>query len=219
MFVEHKRSNVIGSIWIILTFLLVQVLSFVGVIILSGLDPSYSLYAIIGANLLGAFLVLYLNHRFNIIYAFEMNSDPMPKVIGWGLIGTLMAYFSQVIIVMIEIVLLGEPNVSANTESIMHVISSNPLFVLLPVITAPIIEEFVFRKAINGLLVGKIGWIGGAVISSLLFAFVHFDGMILTYAVMGLIFSYVYYKTNNIWAPIIAHMGLNLLATILNLLA
>lgn len=215
---EHKRSNVIGAISIILTFLLVQVLSLVGVFLLSGLDPSYSLYAIISANLLGAFLVLYLNYRFNIIYFFEMNTEPIPKVITWGLIGTLLAYFSQILIVMFEIVLLGEPNVSANTESIMQVISSNPLFVLLPVLTAPIIEELVFRKAINGLLVSKIGWIGGAVVSSLLFAFVHFDGMILTYAVMGLIFSYVYYKTNNIWAPIIAHMGLNLLATVLNLM-
>lgn len=215
---KAKRSNVIGAIGIILTFIAVQLLGLVAVLVMSSLAPSYSLYAVMVINLIGALFALYLNYWYRITYDFEKNANPLASVITWGLIGTLLAYLSQVIIVMAEIILFGQPSVSANTESIMQVISGNPLFMLIPVISAPIIEELVFRKAINGLLVGKIGWIGGSVISSLLFAFVHFDGMILTYAVMGLIFSFVYYKTNNIWSPIIAHMGLNILATVLNLM-
>lgn len=215
---KEKRSNVIGAIGIILTFIAVQLLGLVAVLVMSSLAPSYSLYAVMVINLIGALFALYLNYWYRITYDFEKNANPLASVITWGLIGTLLAYLSQVIIVMAEIILFGQPSVSANTESIMQVISGNPLFMLIPVISAPIIEELVFRKAINGLLVGKIGWIGGSVISSLLFAFVHFDGMILTYAVMGLIFSFVYYKTNNIWSPIIAHMGLNILATVLNLM-
>lgn len=214
---DNRRSNVIGAITIIFCFIIIQVASFIAIMLFAHQPPEYQLYAVIGINLLGAFGALWLNYHFKIFYSFE-ESFKFFDLIKWGLIGTLLAYISQVLIVSLEIILFGEPSVSANTESIMQIISNNPLFVLLPIISAPIIEELVFRKAINGLLVDKIGWIGSAVISSLLFAFIHFDGMILTYAVMGLVFSFIYYKTNNIWGPIFAHMGLNLFATLLNLL-
>lgn len=214
---ENKRSNVIGAISIILCFIAIQGVSFLSILLLANQPPAYQLYTVMAINLLGAFGALWLNYHFNITYTFEKRSK-LFDLIKWGISGTIMSYLVQVLIISIEITLFGEPSVSANTESIIQTISSNPLFILLPIISAPIIEELVFRKAINGLLVDKIGWIGAAVISSLLFAIVHFDGLILTYAAMGLILSYVYHQSNNIWGPILAHMGFNLFATLMNLL-
>ncbi|HLQ75471.1 MAG TPA: type II CAAX endopeptidase family protein [Alloiococcus sp.] len=215
---ENRKSNLKGSIFIIITFLAVQIFGALAVLALTNFAPSIAISAMVGVNVLGVFVALWINNRYNIVYDFERNPSSISQIIKWGLLGMALAYLSQVAIVFIEILIFGEPSVSANTESIMQVVSGEPIFLLLPIFTAPFIEEFVFRKAINGILVDKIGWIGGAVISSLLFAFVHFDGMILTYAMMGLVFSYVYYKTNSIWTPILAHMGMNLLATILNLM-
>lgn len=215
---ENRKSNLKGSIFIIITFLAVQIFGVLAVLSLTNFAPSIAISAMVGVNVLGVFVALWINNRYNIVYDFERNPSSISQIIKWGLLGMALAYLSQVAIVFIEILIFGEPSVSANTESIMQVVSGEPIFLLLPIFTAPFIEEFVFRKAINGILVDKIGWIGGAVISSLLFAFVHFDGMILTYAMMGLVFSYVYYKTNSIWTPILAHMGMNLLATILNLM-
>lgn len=215
---ENRKSNLKGSIFIIITFIAVQIFGALAVLALTNFAPSIAISAMVGVNVLGVFVALWINNRYNIVYDFERNPSSISQIIKWGLLGMALAYLSQVAIVFIEILIFGEPSVSANTESIMQVVSGEPIFLLLPIFTAPFIEEFVFRKAINGILVDKIGWIGGAVISSLLFAFVHFDGMILTYAMMGLVFSYVYYKTNSIWTPILAHMGMNLLATILNLM-
>lgn len=215
---ENRKSNLKGSIFIIITFIVVQIFGALAVLALTNFAPSIAISAMVGVNVLGVFVALWINNRYNIVYDFERNPSSISQIIKWGLLGMALAYLSQVAIVFIEILIFGEPSVSANTESIMQVVSGEPIFLLLPIFTAPFIEEFVFRKAINGILVDKIGWIGGAVISSLLFAFVHFDGMILTYAMMGLVFSYVYYKTNSIWTPILAHMGMNLLATILNLM-
>lgn len=215
---ENRKSNLKGSIFIIITFLAVQIFGALAVLALTNFAPSIAISAMVGVNVLGVFVALWINNRYNIVYDFERNPSSISQIIKWALLGMALAYLSQVAIVFIEILIFGEPSVSANTESIMQVVSGEPIFLLLPIFTAPFIEEFVFRKAINGILVDKIGWMGGAVISSLLFAFVHFDGMILTYAMMGLVFSYVYYKTNSIWTPILAHMGMNLLATILNLM-
>lgn len=215
---KKRNSNIVGASLIILTFIAVQLIGSIAVVLLSSYDPSIAILAMVGVNVLGAIVALWINHHYHILYEFEKNPSSVTHIIKWGLIGMALAYASQIIIVFFETLIFGQPSVSANTESIMQVILSNPVFLFLPVITAPVIEELVFRKAINGLLVDKNGWIGGAVISSLLFAFIHFDGMILTYATMGLVFSYVYYKTNSIWSPVIAHMGLNLIATILNLM-
>lgn len=215
---ENRKSNHKGAILIIINFIAVQIFGALAVLSFTNFAPSIAISAMVGVNVIGVFVALWINNRYNIVYDFERNPSSISQVIKWGILGMALAYLSQVSIVFIEILIFGEPSISANTESIMQVVSGEPIFLLVPIFTAPFIEEFVFRKAINGILVNKIGWIGSAVISSLLFAFVHFDGMILTYAAMGLVFSYVYYKTNSIWGPILAHMGMNLLATVLNLM-
>ena len=77
-------------------------------------------------------------------------------------------------------------------------------------------EEFVFRKVVFGFLYDIIGGTGAGVISSLLFAFLHFDGHILIYSVIGLVLSYLYFRTKNIAAPIIAHVLMNTIVILLS---
>lgn len=78
-------------------------------------------------------------------------------------------------------------------------------------------EELVFRKVVFGVLLDHIGVVGGAVVSSLLFAFIHFDGHLLLYSSMGFVFCYLYYRTKNIGTPILAHALMNTLAVLANI--
>ena len=90
-----------------------------------------------------------------------------------------------------------------------------PLLIFMITVFAPVMEEFVFRKAIfTQLNMSRVGLYGSAVISALLFAFIHFDGHYLLYGSLGLWFSYLYYKTNNIFTPMLAHGLMNAFASL-----
>ncbi len=129
-----------------------------------------------------------------------------------------MAFAAQIIANLIETLLLGLPVDSANTQNILLIVSKYPFYLIIVSIMAPIMEEFIFRKVIFGFFYDLTGGVGAAVISSLLFAFMHQDSHILLYSSMGFVFSYLYIKTKNIATPIIAHVLMNTAVVALNLL-
>jgi membrane protease YdiL (CAAX protease family) len=61
--------------------------------------------------------------------------------------------------------------------------------------------------------VGRYGWKKAAVISSALFAVIHFQpiAFVLIF-VLGLIFAYLYHRSNSIWPAILMHVATNGLA-------
>src|SRR5699024_7839630 len=118
----------------------------------------------------------------------------------------------QMFAVMIEINILDVKLGSDNTDLIVKLSEMNILFLLLPALIGPIIEELVFRKALFGSLAKKINLHVAAVISALIFSLIHFD------FVMGLVFTFLYVQTRRIIIPILAHMGMNSLAVISQLL-
>ena len=53
---------------------------------------------------------------------------------------------------MLESVLFGEATPSENTQNIIQMIMEAPAFILATTIAGPIMEEFVFRRSILGII-------------------------------------------------------------------
>lgn len=214
-----QERNKKAATQIILLFLVVQFLSALIPFFLPDtfgplgfLMPSMVLFT------LGAIGMIWIERRKQMTYEFERPfRSHTGTIVLWGLAGMFIALLTQFAASIIEVNFLGSSMESENTQMLVEVVRSYPAFLLLIGITGPIMEEFVFRKALFGMLTGKLGGIGAAVISSLIFAFIHFDGLILVYSSMGLVFAWLYFKTKNIWTPIIAHCLMNIFAVLANL--
>lgn len=202
----------------ILTYIIAQ---FLPAIFLLFTPPEYlttvSVYGTLFSFIAGALAMLLLNRRSTIRNSITQDaSKPLTKVLFWGAAGMVLALLAQQAAYMIESSLLGIPAESANTEGLLVITQSYPLFMIVISIAGPIMEEFVFRKVIFGSLYDIIGSVGAAVVSSLIFAFIHLDSHILLYSSMGFVFCYLYYKTKNIAAPILAHTLMNTIVLLVN---
>lgn len=205
---------------IILIYVLAQLLPvFLIFFIPQNLILDVSIYSQIIAFIVGAIAMFVVNHRYKFNNSLENTpSTSKRNIILWGIAGMFLAYMGQYLAIFIETFLLNIPIGSQNTAGLVEVVNKYPIFLLLIAIFGPIMEEFVFRKAIFGYLFDLTGGIGAAVISSLIFAFIHFDGHYLLYSVMGFVFCYLYWKTKSIATPIIAHALMNATVTVANLL-
>jgi len=84
------------------------------------------------------------------------------------------------------------------------------------IIAAPIVEELVFRRALNGIVTNTALFL---IISSLFFAVMHWSGTAtFVYVVSGFLFALVYIKTDkNVVAAIIAHFINNAVSVVVML--
>lgn len=177
-----------------------------------------AIWATIFFYLVGALLLLIVYLKSEKSFRFEQQPKNWRIILLWGILGIFIAIFSQNIVMQIETMYLGEVADSQNTDMIVQLVKSNLLFSLAVSIGGPIMEEFVFRRALTGLLqqVSPL-WFSVAV-SSLLFALMHLDGHILLYMSLGIIFSLLYIKTGRIWTSIISHIGMNTLVVLASIL-
>lgn len=116
-------------------------------------------------------------------------------------------------------------DIPSNEDIIRSYININPLLMAFnTIICSPINEELVFRKSIKDAINNKWVFI---LVSGLLFGFLHVVTYInsitdyiylIPYAAFGICFSYIYYKTDNIYSTISIHIMHNILAFILYLL-
>ena len=115
-------------------------------------------------------------------------------------------------------VLVTKNAVSANQGAV----ESLPLYYMLPavIIYAPIVEEILFRGVFRRFIKNDLLFI---IISALSFGVLHTIGessilnvfvMALPYSVLGAYLSYMYVKTNNIFASIISHAFFNTVSSI-----
>ncbi|PZL70913.1 CPBP family intramembrane metalloprotease [Enterococcus plantarum] len=107
---------------------------------------------------------------------------------------------------------------TANDAAIQTMFSGeNPLLIILLIgISAPIMEEIVFRGGIIGFWLGKFPILGIAV-SSILFGLMHGPTNLISfllYGLVGLILSVAYYKTQRLEISISIHFLNNILAAI-----
>ncbi|MFD1851568.1 CPBP family intramembrane glutamic endopeptidase [Oceanobacillus bengalensis] len=204
--------------YVILTYVIMQLSSIIAGPILFALFPDNYLEAAIYWMILSFTAAL-------IITLYLMKSDmQMPstrgasdvgQVIGWSILGLFMAYFAQGIATYIEIYILGIEAGSQNTMDIMQIARALPLFMIVPAIIAPILEEIIFRKIIFGSLHNHMNFFLAALLSSLVFGIVHGElEHMLIYASMGFVFAYLYVKTKRILTPIIVHAAMNSITVI-----
>lgn len=137
------------------------------------------------------------------------------RLIGWIVLGLFMAWGSQVVATIIETGILGISPESQNTDMIVDISRSNPMFILVPALVGPILEELIFRKIIFRVFYKRWNFFVSALLSSLIFSAAHFEFIhILLYAAMGFVFAYLYVKTKRIIVPILVHMLLNTIAVV-----
>ena len=207
------RSRSTLAIQIILIYLASQLLP---VVILFFIPEADRIAAAMNLSLFFAFLGTVLMVAWNSRKKWtpqnsltEQPAAPIGKTLAIGIFGFLEAILIQIVAMNVEYLLFKMPVISENTEVLLDLTNRYPFFIFNIIIFAPVMEEFVFRKAIVTHLVDAIGIVGAATISALLFAIAHNDGHYLVYGSLGLWFSFLYYRTRNIATPMIAHALMN----------
>ncbi|AJI31790.1 CPBP family intramembrane glutamic endopeptidase [Bacillus thuringiensis] len=128
----------------------------------------------------------------------------------WVLIATVLAILSSLLFSYIKASLsIGTGNVA----NVNQKIEINLFYVLIPVLVAPVIEEFLFRKILPiGLekLLDRINRTTAIIIANGIFAAVHFDWFFFPYFVNGCLYAWSYEKTKDLKVPMLAHILYNL---------
>ena len=167
--------------------------------------------------LLGSIILIGLYVKQTEYLSFEKRDVNWLKIIGFGFGGIFAAIFLQNIVLQVE-QLFGQELTSENTQNIIKVVLQQPLFAIAVMIGGPIMEEFVFRRAITGFLEKYINVWFAISISAFLFALIHQDGHLLLYFSLGFFFSFLYYHTGKIWTSVLAHVGMNTLVVVVNVI-
>ncbi len=95
------------------------------------------------------------------------------------------------------------------------VFDSNPLKIIVVVILAPVLEELVFRKQIIDRC-ARYGEKTAILFSALTFGLFHMNLFQFFYAFgLGLVFAYVYIRTRRLRYPVIMHMIINFMGSVL----
>ncbi len=130
--------------------------------------------------------------------------------------GFLTIFISSIVM---TIVVAMFPSLKTISDSISNYISSGNAYIVFiaVVIAAPIIEEVIFRCIIFTELIKVTSVRNAIIIQAVLFGLFHANLYQLIYAFfIGLLFGYIFAKTNNILIPIIAHMVNNALSISMN---
>jgi len=100
----------------------------------------------------------------------------------------------------------------ANDEAIGAVTSGNPLLVIISVfITAPLLEEFVFRGCMMGFIKKYWNTAAAVIIPAVLFGIIHGNILQGLYTfTAALVFSYFRLKGKSFWCAFLAHCGFNM---------
>lgn len=104
---------------------------------------------------------------------------------------------------------------SAENAIVSYVSDESPLKILVMVVLAPLLEEFVFRKQIIDRC-GKYGEKQAVLFSGLTFGLFHMNLFQFFYAFgLGLVFAYVYTRTRRLRYSVIMHMIINFMGSAL----
>lgn len=204
--------------YVILTYLIMQFsgLLFVPILLLTlpiGRQDAVVYWTIF--SFIIALIIVLILMKPDMKMAQSRNTASIGSVILWSFAGIFMAYFAQAIAVTIETNVFNIKQGSQNTKMIMDITRSAPIFMIIPAIIAPILEELIFRKIIFGALYSRTNFFIAATLSALIFGIIHGEPQhILIYASMGFVFAFLYVKTKRIIVPIIVHMALNSISVI-----
>ncbi|RKQ28332.1 CPBP family intramembrane glutamic endopeptidase [Oceanobacillus halophilus] len=204
--------------YVILTYILTQLSSFPAALIAYNyFSDNYTevvIYWSIFSFLVALIISLWLLKP-DMQMPLHRDASSSSHVIIWAIAGFFMAYIVQVVASLIEIKVLGIEAGSQNTQNIMGITRAIPLFMIVPAIIAPVLEEVIFRKIIFGSLYKRMNFFFAAFLSALIFGAIHGELQhLLVYTSMGFVFAYLYVKTKRILTPILVHAALNTMTVI-----
>ena len=147
-------------------------------------------------------------------------------VVGWRkvnflrvikyLLGIMLLFFflAQVALVLVQMLVPGFNANQPQTNEFTSGISSNRNIALIAlVLLPPIFEETIFRGFIFPALAKRLGTVGGAILSSVLFGLAHGQANLFVYTtILGLLLCFMYLKLRSIVPGILLHMLNNYLA-------
>ena len=147
-------------------------------------------------------------------YGYVRIADDRYKEVDTRVLGVSVVFvFAAMYVLNLLIEQAGIPNTMEETFVAM---SRNSFGVLSIALLAPILEELLFRGAIQGLLQDtlKNPW-KAIVISSLIFGIVHMNPAQIPFAfLLGMMFGWLYYRTGSLLPGIVGHVLNNSIATI-----
>jgi membrane protease YdiL (CAAX protease family) len=166
------------------------------------------------------FITLFYIYRKDFTYYiddFKKNGENHLRIgFKYWLIGLAIMIISNIIISTLSPLALPE-----NEQAIRESLKVSPLFIAFSsVISAPIIEEILFRKTLFDIFKNKKIFV---VVSGLIFGSFHIIGVattlaswlyVIPYAALGMAFAYSYVKTKNLLTPMCLHAFHNLVTVI-----
>lgn len=185
-------------------------------------DKEYLIYlSISNILLLGIFSYIYRETLIKDLSFFKKNFlKNFWYSFKYWIIGFIIMYVGNLIITKVL-----NMSIANNEIMVRNYINASPLLMLFYTsIYSPIMEELTFRKSIKDCTNNKWLYI---LISGLLFGLMHIISYIngplsllylIPYGSFGIIFAYLYYKTDNIYSTIIIHAMHNTIAIIIYLL-
>ncbi|NKX13288.1 CPBP family intramembrane glutamic endopeptidase [Bacillus cereus] len=128
----------------------------------------------------------------------------------WVLMATGFAIVSSFFFSFLKGYLGGD---TSSTEQVNIKIELNFFYLVVPILIAPIIEEWIFRKVLPiglGVLFERINRTVAIIIANAIFAAVHFDWFFFPYFINGCLYAWSYEKTRDLKVPILSHILYNL---------
>ncbi|MFI3069629.1 lysostaphin resistance A-like protein [Streptococcus suis] len=150
-------------------------------------------------------------------YNLEVKNYSYIKLFGLVILGIVI----KIVLLNIFIRLVGS---TSDNSSMLELFQSKYgwMALLSTNILSPIREEYLYRGIFQERIRNKDFPIISVFITAILFAFVHSYEISLSFwsaLFPGFLFSWIYYKTNHLKYPIVAHILSNSIVTILNLIS
>lgn len=130
------------------------------------------------------------------------------------IIGLFFLMFFSVVSSIIESIFLL-PNF--NETATQTRLDSNILWYLVPLIVAPVIEEWLFRGVLLSKLNKMFPFKYSNVICAFIFSLFHLEIYLLPYFLNGLIYGWIKTKNNSLYSAIILHILYNLIAVFISM--
>lgn len=211
---KEKINNLLKGSFVIIFYLIMQQLTTYPLDIL---NINYntlnikikSIYLIVYETFITLSIILIYKQELIIDFKefFKTKIKNFKKYIRYWLIILILMVLSNFIVT-----LFTSTNISNNQKSILELFKIVPIYIIyVTVITAPILEELVFRLSFKKIINNKIIYI---LLSGLVFGSLHVIGsfntivdllFIIPYSIPGFIFGYIYVKEENIFVPISIH--------------
>lgn len=131
--------------------------------------------------------------------------------------GAAITIFNYVGFYFTQLINIASDGKLANSDALTSAVAESPVWLtaLCAAVLAPIMEELVFRKLLCD-RVRPFGELQTCLFSGLMFGLFHGNFRQFFYATaLGIIFAFVYIKTNNIIYPIVMHAGINLFGSVI----